>query len=222
MPQTSILRSILLIYLLTISLISSAASISGKVINGLRILDVPTNKTPLKYQVYRGDYIKFSSLKQPEIFQLAGLKYKEKVLPNLKNSNYFKMKEVGVFDFKLGKREGKITVVEYQQANYKAISAKESKELIDSIKPLLLDVRTSAEYHRGHISGSTLMPVQVVQFKASELEQYKNQDILIYCASGNRSTVAAKILIDQGFKRIYNMRFGLIDWVKSGYPLSRQ
>jgi rhodanese-related sulfurtransferase len=48
---------------------------------------------------------------------------------------------------------------------------------------------------------------------------YRNQDVLIYCATGNRSTVAAKILIDHGFKRIFNLRQGISGWEREQYPV---
>lgn len=43
--------------------------------------------------------------------------------------------------------------------------------------------------------------------------------ILVYCATGNRSTVAAKILIDNGFKRIFNLRQGISGWERDKHPV---
>jgi len=47
------------------------------------------------------------------------------------------------------------------------------------------------------------------------------RDILIYCATGNRSTVASKILNDSGFKQIYNLRYGIYSWSKEKFPVIR-
>ena len=66
-----------------------------------------------------------------------------------------------------------------------------------------------------------MIPVRNLQTRLRELAPYKNQDILIYCATGNRSTVASKILIDNGFKRIYNMRYGISLWGRENYPVVR-
>jgi len=82
-----------------------------------------------------------------------------------------------------------------------------------------LDVRTHGEYKAGHIENATLIPVQELQSRIKELAEYKNQDILIYCATGNRSTVASKILIDDGFNRIINMRHGIYGWRMEEYPV---
>ena len=77
------------------------------------------------------------------------------------------------------------------------------------------------EYATGRLENSTLIPVQELQQRYTELARYKDENIFIYCATGNRSTVAAKILIDNGFTRIHNLRYGLFDWADNGYPVSR-
>ena len=129
------------------------------------------------------------------------------------------MKQTGIFDFSLGAVHGDITVIDYQRPNYKEVTAKEAAELIKNIQPLILDVRTTGEFKSGHIKHAKLIPVQELQSRLKEISAYKNQDILIYCATGNRSTVASKILIDHGFKRIFNLRSGIYGWYHDKYPI---
>ncbi len=119
------------------------------------------------------------------------------------------MKTTGVFPFTLGDLNGSISVVDFQKSNYTEVSSKDAFALIQNIQPVVLDVRTDAEFKSGHLENAVLIPVQQLQSRLKELSAYKNQDILIYCATGNRSTVASKIMIDSGFKRIYNMRHGI-------------
>lgn len=85
--------------------------------------------------------------------------------------------------------------------------------------PIILDVRTPWEYEQGHLPEARLIPVQSLQNRVDELEEHKNRDILVYCRSGNRSTVASKLLIDEGFNRIYNLRYGILEWEQKGYSL---
>jgi rhodanese-related sulfurtransferase len=66
-----------------------------------------------------------------------------------------------------------------------------------------------------------LLPVQQLQGRLGDLAAYKDREILVYCATGNRSTVASKILIDNGFKQIVNMRHGIYDWAKKNFPVTR-
>ncbi len=194
-------------------------NISGKVSGGFRVLDVDPTKDNI-LTVYRGDYIK---LRYPEkfaslTFSIPELKYQDTLFPEPAKSPFFKMKTVGTFSFSLGEGGGNITVIELVRPNYTEVTAGEAVELLNSLHPFILDVRTPMEYQKAHIEGSTLIPVQQLQSRIGELDSKKHEDIFIYCATGNRSTVASKILADSGFKRIYNLRYGIYDWARRGHP----
>ena len=104
---------------------------------------------------------------------------------------------------------------------YEEITATEASKLIDSSNPFILDVRTEGEFASGHSPEATLIPVQVIGENLDKLEMYKNEPIFIYCRSGNRSTVASKILIEAGFNKIYNLEKGIGDWINSGLPIEK-
>ena len=143
----------------------------------------------------------------------------KQLTPDSTQALYFKMKEAGTFAFRLGIVRGDITVVDYRQPNYRELTAEEAKRFIRESAPLILDVRTKGEYDQGHIEKAMLIPVQNLQSRLEEIARYKNQEVLIYCATGNRSTVASKILIDNGFKHVSNMRFGIMQWIRQKYPV---
>jgi len=128
------------------------------------------------------------------------------------------MKMVGNYPFILGDAGGAITVVELVRPNYTEVTAAEAAQLLQNLHPFILDVRTPGEYQQLHIEGTTLIPIQQLQARIGELESKKHEDVFIYCATGNRSTVASRILADRGFKRIYNLRYGVYDWARKGYP----
>ena len=202
---------------------TSTIHISGTVVSGYRVIPITMAHKDPHITVYRGDYIKFKfdqSFSNPKL-SIPELSIDQKLPDNFDEAPYFKMKTTGTFAFSLGDANGDITVVEYHQPNYKAVSSKEAKEVINNIHPLILDVRTPMEYKMGHIKNSVLIPVQDLQTRIKELSQYKNENILVYCATGNRSTVASKILIDNGFKRLFNLQYGIYDWSKKKYPVVR-
>ncbi len=198
---------------------AAAAEISGEIVNGLRVLkneDVNSKNITL----YRGDYVVFPSVEgESRTLEVKGLEIKHDFPPKEGAKNYVKFKKTGEYDFTYGTVKGKIKVVEYEQPNYHAVNAQEAKEIIANISPLILDVRTPMEYDQGHIEGSILIPVQVIQSEYTKIADHKDKPVLIYCATGNRSTVTAKILIDNGFKNIYNMRYGITEWQKNGFPI---
>ncbi len=209
------------IYLLTSSTAREHDEVSGNVENGYRILFVPANSKDNTFTVYRGDYIKFKIEDDADEVQLIieSLSIKEKISSASSISPYFKMKKVGMYPYRLGDRTGTINVIEYDKPQYKALTAGETAQLIENISPLILDVRSKSEFKGGHLENAVNIPVQEIQQRYQELSEYKGENILIYCATGNRSTVAAKILIDNGFTRIYNMRSGIYVWVKEGNPI---
>lgn len=102
------------------------------------------------------------------------------------------------------------------KSEIKHISAKELKEKIDKKENIvLLDVRTTGEYTGplGNIKGSILIPLQELNQRYTELNDSKDKEIVIYCRSGNRSQVAAKILMEKGFN-VVNMVGGMKAWNK--------
>lgn len=218
------MKKVLLLLLLVMSTSFSYAetieNISGELKAGYRILPVDPASQENSLTVYRGDYIKvrypeeFSSL----TFDIPDLQYSSVVFPKPGKSPFFKMKVTGTYSFTLGNAAGSITVIELVRPNYIEVNAEQAADLLANRHPYILDVRTSKEYQQVHISGAQLIPIQELQARVKEIASKKHEDIFIYCATGNRSTVAARFLIDQGFKRIYNLRYGVHDWVRHGNP----
>jgi rhodanese-related sulfurtransferase len=196
--------------------------ISGKIITGYRVLDVDPAVQDISLTVYRGDYIKF---RYPEkfsslAFSMPQLKYKDTLFPQPQKSPFFKMKATGTYSFAVGDGGGRIQVIDLVRPNYTEVTAEEAAKILTNLQPFILDVRTPQEYKQLHIQGTHLIPIQQLQARIGELEPKKHEDIFIYCATGNRSTVASRILADRGFKRIYNLRYGVYDWARKGYPFN--
>ncbi len=197
------------------------SSVSGQVINGFRVLTLENTGAPAHLVVYRGDYIKFVIDKDSEqsVVRIPDLDIETPTDGDPEVAPYFKMKKTGRFDFFVDRKKGLIEVVEYQQTNYRELTPTEAFDLIKSQNPLVLDVRTKREYQQGHLDRALLIPVQELQHRIEELDAYKEGEILLYCATGNRSTVASKILIDRGFTRILNLRRGIVGWQQKKLPV---
>ncbi|KCZ72772.1 Rhodanese-related sulfurtransferase [Candidatus Methanoperedens nitroreducens] len=100
---------------------------------------------------------------------------------------------------------------------YVDITVQQAKEMIDRGEIFILDVRTQEEYDAGHIEDSTLIPVQVIDKRLDEIP--KDKKILVYCRTGHRSVQASEILVNNGFKEVYNMKGGIIGWTDAGYEV---
>lgn len=93
------------------------------------------------------------------------------------------------------------------------LSIEETKEFIQDQEDLfILDVRNKDEYDAGHIEGAVLIPLSELENRIDEVEAYKDKPILVYCRSGNRSSQAVKILLDNDFLQIYHMKDGYMNF----------
>jgi rhodanese-related sulfurtransferase len=93
------------------------------------------------------------------------------------------------------------------------ISAEEAKDLVDKDKSIIvLDVRTKSEYMSGHIPGAKLVPLNQLPNEIEELNDLKEKPVLVYCATGRRSLMAIKILIQNDFSNIRHLNNGISSW----------
>ena len=74
---------------------------------------------------------------------------------------------------------------------------------------ILLDVRSPQEYDEGHLEHAMLLPSYEIKQKANEMLSNKEQIIIVYCSTGNRSIKAQKILTNMGYTKVYNLCNGL-------------
>ena len=96
-------------------------------------------------------------------------------------------------------------------SNVPSISSKESMELLSDKNYEFLDVRTDSEYASGHIPNSLHIPLQEIQGRISELENIKDKNIIVYCRSGARSSMASKSLLKNGYN-VLNLTGGILGW----------
>ena len=104
----------------------------------------------------------------------------------------------------------------------KRLSYEESNLLIKNYKTVIIDVREESEvFSQGIIKNAIHIPRGLIEFQLKP-DSNKNPvsidsetNILVYCAGGYRSALAAKSLIDLGFKNVYNLG-GFQEWIESG------
>lgn len=80
----------------------------------------------------------------------------------------------------------------------------------------LLDVRTEPENQSHRLPNSVLIPVQELEHRVSELDP--NEHWFIYCEHGRRSLFACEIMANAGFKKLTNIRGGMVHWAGQGLP----
>ena len=95
---------------------------------------------------------------------------------------------------------------------YRQISMQEAVELMEKEEnDIILDVRTHQEYAAGHIPGAIVIPNETIGTEEIAQLPDKDQLIMVYCRSGNRSKQASDKLVKLGYTNIVEFG-GIIDW----------
>ncbi|ALJ00181.1 rhodanese-like domain-containing protein [Rufibacter tibetensis] len=91
------------------------------------------------------------------------------------------------------------------------ITAAELKQrLANNETPIILDVREPWEHEEQNIASAKLIPLGALPERLHELEEYKDQEILVHCRSGKRSATAQAIMQQQGFTNVRNVLGGML------------
>src|SRR5690606_36866925 len=93
----------------------------------------------------------------------------------------------------------------------------------DQVKPgdLLVDVRTPSEYNAGHVENAILSDFSGGQFAEQMKNWDKDKTYYLYCATGNRSGKAAKLMTEAGFTKVYNLD-GYSDLKSAELPTTKE
>lgn len=93
----------------------------------------------------------------------------------------------------------------------KSVSTEDALSMLGSDDTIqLVDVRQPAEYDEGHIAGAKHIPLGELLDRLDELE--KENPVMVYCAIGGRSRVAAQLLSGKEFNSVYNLTGGFNIW----------
>ncbi len=99
-----------------------------------------------------------------------------------------------------------------QIASYRQISAEEAADMMEKESGyIILDVRTPEEFAERHIPGALNIPNETIGTEEIPALPDKQQLILVYCRSGNRSKQASEKLAAQGYTNIVEFG-GINDW----------
>ncbi len=92
---------------------------------------------------------------------------------------------------------------------------------INAGQSLLVDLRPTSDYDKGHIRGARHLTPSQVDPDAKELSKFKQSGVLLYCQSGMQCGEVAEKLRKAGFAEVYCLKGGLASWQQDQLPLER-
>jgi rhodanese-related sulfurtransferase len=107
------------------------------------------------------------------------------------------------------------------------IAPQEARALLEKGEAVAVDVRDAAELAAsGKVAGAVHVPRGMLEFRADpgvpshDKALRQDKTVIVYCASGGRSALAGKTLLEMGYKDVRNLG-GFKDWAEAGLPVEK-
>lgn len=88
-------------------------------------------------------------------------------------------------------------------------------------RPVLIDIRERDEYEQGFIPRADWIPRGFLELKVEDLVPERDREVIVYCAGGTRSALAARSLVELGYTRVSSMAGGFRAWKQAGFAFER-
>jgi molybdopterin/thiamine biosynthesis adenylyltransferase/rhodanese-related sulfurtransferase len=103
------------------------------------------------------------------------------------------------------------------RAEVEELDAPQARELVDD-GAVLVDVRERDEWEQGRIPGAVHVPRGHLESRIEQAAPDITRPVVLYCASGNRSVLAARTLSELGYERAISLAGGYTEWQRNGLP----
>jgi len=106
------------------------------------------------------------------------------------------------------------------EAKVKNVSPKEAQALLaKKAPPVIIDIRTPAEFAQGHIKGAKNIDFKNPDFEKKLSKLDRNKSYVFHCKSGGRSTKSLTVWKKLEFKNLYHLDQGILGWQKAKLPV---
>ncbi|HVA40826.1 MAG TPA: molybdopterin-synthase adenylyltransferase MoeB [Candidatus Binataceae bacterium] len=109
-------------------------------------------------------------------------------------------------------------ILDEARAQIKSVDIDEARRMLEKPGTVLLDVREGDEWRQGHIPQAVGMPRGFLELRVEEKVPDHKTPVILQCASGTRSLLAARSLREMGYENLYNLTGGFNAWKDRGLP----
>ncbi len=115
------------------------------------------------------------------------------------------------------------TLIKDKLTGIKTVNAQEATLLMNKQNALVIDVRSRDDFRKGHIvNAKNITLSQIEQGNFTEIENHKQNPIIVVCESGTRSASAASKLTKAGFTQVNNLFSGMGGWTSANLPTTKK
>jgi rhodanese-related sulfurtransferase len=111
---------------------------------------------------------------------------------------------------------------EHQSGKANQLNPINAIRIMNNDDALVLDVRETAEFGKGHIKNAKNMPFSSLKDKLKNIAKHKNAAVLAYCNNGAVSNKACKVLQQEGFTNVHNIAGGINSWLDAKLPVTKK
>jgi rhodanese-related sulfurtransferase len=111
---------------------------------------------------------------------------------------------------------------EHQSGKANQLNPVNAIRVMNNEDALVLDVRESAEFGKGHIKSAKNVPFASLKDKLKDFAKHKETAVLAYCNTGAVSNKACKVLQQEGFTKVHNIAGGINSWLDAKLPVTKK
>ncbi len=112
--------------------------------------------------------------------------------------------------------------IEHQSGRSNQLNPMNAIRMMNNEDALVLDVRETADFGKGHIKNAKNMPFSSLKDKLKDITKYKNGAVLAYCNTGAVSNKACNVLQKEGFTNVHNITGGINSWLEAKLPTTKK
>jgi adenylyltransferase/sulfurtransferase len=108
-------------------------------------------------------------------------------------------------------------LVQLAKSEIEEISAQELKEWMGEEEVKIVDIRERDEFVQGHLPNATFIPRGFLELQIEQHQSDRSKPVVLYCAGGVRSALAARNLKEMGYERVISLIGGFNGWKNAGF-----
>ena len=110
------------------------------------------------------------------------------------------------------------SILDEARAEIKEITVEEARRMLEKPGTVVIDVREGEEWRQGHLPQALGIPRGFLELRIEEKIADRKTPLIMQCASGTRSLLAARTLREMGYENVYNLQGGFNAWKQAGLP----